>query len=100
MNRTRASTTLAIVMAGSITSAAHAQVPPYPAAAPPQWLPPQIASTYQSQSYPFAAPTPADAYREGLLNRWEYERYEPLPPALQGPPANGSRGGDGGGGKD
>lgn len=47
-----------------------------------------------SYSYPLNAPTPEDAYRQGLLNRWELERLEgPLPPALQGPSPDGSKGG-------
>jgi hypothetical protein len=51
--------------------------------------------------YPFPAPTPRDAYRDGLINRWELERLEgPLPQALQGPSPDGNRGGDGGGGGD
>src|SRR3954453_12362275 len=34
----------------------------------------------------FAAPTPQDAYRDGTINRWQFEQLEgPLPPALQGP---------------
>ena len=77
----------------------------------PAWaqtpLPP---GTYQAQlppapypdpnSYRFVAPTPRDAYRQGLINRWELERFEgPTPQALQGPSPDGSRGGsDGGGG--
>jgi hypothetical protein len=49
--------------------------------------------------YPFNAPTPEDAYRQGLINRWELEQLTgPLPQALKGPPVNGDRGnGDGGG---
>ena len=52
--------------------------------------------------YPFNAPTPDDAYRQGLINRRELERFVgPLPQALQGPPVNGDRGSsDGGGGRD
>jgi hypothetical protein len=48
--------------------------------------------------YPFPAPTPRDAYREGLINRWKLEQLEgPLPAAMQGPSPDGTRGGDGGG---
>ena len=48
--------------------------------------------------YPFPAPTPEDAYRDGLINRWQLEQLVgPTPPALQGPSPNG-KGGDGGGG--
>ena len=40
-----------------------------------------------------AAPTPDDAYRQGLLNRWQLEQIEgPLPQALQGPSPNGTKG--------
>jgi hypothetical protein len=85
--------TLAVTMAGPV----RAQVPS-PAAVPPPW--PQAAyagSTYQA--YPFPAPTPRDAYREGLINRWEFERFEaPTSQAMQGPSPDGTRGGDGGGG--
>ena len=39
---------------------------------------------------PFHAPTPWDAYRQGLINRWELERLEgPTPQALQGPSPDG-----------
>ena len=44
-------------------------------------------------NYHFNAPTPEDAYRDGQINRWQYEQIEgPLPQALQGPSPNGSRG--------
>ena len=37
--------------------------------------------------------TPTDAYRQGLINRWELERLEgPTPQALQGPSPDGSKG--------
>jgi hypothetical protein len=83
---------LAVAVATSIAPV-RAQAPS-PAAAPPQW--PQVASfgsTYQP--YPFPAATPSDAYRQGLINRWELERYEgPTPQALQGPsPDGGNQGG-------
>ena len=56
-------------------------------------------NTYQA--YPFPAPTPRDAYREGLINRWELEQYEgPMPQALQGPSPDGSRVNGGGEGKE
>ena len=49
-------------------------------------------------NYRLYAPTPRDAYRDGTINRWEYEQLEgPLPPALQGPSVDGSRGGGRGG---
>jgi hypothetical protein len=81
----------------TIISPVQAQIAS-PAAAPPPWSPTAYSgSTYQP--YLFPAPTPRDAYRDGLINRWELERLEgPLPQALQGPPVDGNRGGDGGGG--
>ncbi len=43
-------------------------------------------------SYRFVAPTPEDAYRQGLINRWELEQLEgPTPQALQGPSPNGDK---------
>jgi hypothetical protein len=97
MNRFLILATLAFTAAIIINHPVQAQIPPAPAA-PPQW--PHVAysgSTYQP--YPFPAPTPRDAYREGLINRWELERLEgPQPPAFQGPSVDGTRGGDGGGG--
>jgi hypothetical protein len=83
---------LAVSLAVSIAPV-RAQAP-WPAAGPPQW--PQVASfggTYQP--YAFPAATPSDAYRQGLINRWELERYEgPTPQALQGPsPDGGNQGG-------
>ena len=57
----------------------------------PLWPPAAYPGTYQ---YPLAA-TPRDAYRQGLINRWELERLEgPTPQALQGPsPDGGPHGG-------
>jgi hypothetical protein len=85
------------VTAAAIFSPARAQIPPS-AAAPPQWSPAAyFGGAYHP--YPFPAPTPRDAYRDGLINRWELERFEgPTPPALQGPSPDGNRGGNGGGG--
>jgi hypothetical protein len=62
--------------------------PQYPAAADP------------AQRYPFPGLTPEDAYRAGLLNRWQLEQYQgPTAQALQGPSVNGgSKGGSGAGG--
>ena len=79
-----------------IISPVRAQVPQL-AAVPPQGP----AATYYGygnvyQPYPFPAPTPEDAYRDGTINRWQLEQLTgPLPSALQGPTPNG-RGGDGG----
>ena len=59
-------------------------------AAQPSWPP----AAYSVQRYPFPSTTPEDAYRKGLINRFELERYEgPTPQALQGPSVNGARGG-------
>ena len=70
-----------------------AQVPA-PRTQQAQWAPPA------AYPYPFNAPTPDDAYRQGLINRWELERLEgPLPQALQGPSVNGERGSNDGGGR-
>jgi hypothetical protein len=89
--------TLAATLAGVITPV-QAQVPGA-AAAPPQ--PPPVYSGSAYQPYPFPAPTPEDAYREGLINRWQFEQLAgPLPQALRGPPVDGTRGGEGGGDKD
>ena len=81
----------AAVIAGPVL----AQVPPQTAALPPQPSPPAYSGRVYP-SYPFAL-TPEDAYRDGSITRWEYERAAgPLPQALQGPPVDGNRGGDGG----
>jgi len=86
--------TLAAAATASSIVPAHAQIS---VIAPPQRpLAAYSGSIYQF--YPFTAPTPDDAYRDGLINRWELEQLTgPLPQALQGPSVNGSRGGDGGG---
>lgn len=53
---------------------------------------------YLAQRYPFPAPTPEDAYRQGLINRWELEQYQgPTAQALQGPSVDGSKGSANGG---
>jgi len=58
----------------------------------PQPFPP---AAYSAQRYPFPAPTPEDAYRGGLINRWELEQFQGRlqPQALQGPSVDGSKGG-------
>src|SRR3954466_7429514 len=80
-----------------IISPVQAQVPQL-AIIPPQGPPPAYygyGNVYQP--YPFPAPTPDDAYRDGTINRWQLEQLVgPTPPVLQGPSPNG-RGGDGGG---
>lgn len=78
---------LAIGIAAAITIAATG--PGWAQLAPPmvqqaQYAPPGW------PGYPLNAVTPEDAYRQHLINRWEYEQLTgPLPPALQGPSANG-----------
>ena len=60
----------------------------------------QQAQWARATAYSFNAPTPDDAYRQGLINRWELERFVgPLPQALQGPSVNGERGSNDGGGR-
>ena len=64
-----------------------AQQAPPPVPAQPQWR----AAGYV---YPYRinAATPMDAYRQGLITRWELERLEgPMPQALQGPSVDGSK---------
>ena len=57
----------------------------------PQSLP-RAPSMAPVQRYPFPGTTPEDAYRAGLINRSELERFGgPIPQALQGPSANGDR---------
>ena len=86
---------LAVAVAAVVTPA-QAQFPQI-AAQPPQAAYPGVVY----QPYPLMAPTPDDAYRDGLIDRWELERLQgPLPQALLGPPVNGNRGSDGGGGRD
>jgi hypothetical protein len=77
--------TAAITMA--VISPVWAQVAP----SAPQPLSPPAAypSPYR---YPFPGLAPRDAYRAGLINRWELEQVEgPTPQALQGPSVDGSR---------
>jgi hypothetical protein len=87
---------IAVTLAGAVASIfnpALAQAP-WPAV-PPQWPWPQAASAGPAPAYLFTAPTAWDAYRQGLINRWELERLEgPTPQALQGPsPDGGNQGG-------
>ena len=75
---------MAIAVIGPVW--AQAYPPGTPQAGPP--------ATYPVQRYPFPAVTPRDAYRQGIINRWELEQYEgPTPQALQGPSVDGGRGG-------
>ena len=84
-----------IGITAAITIGAIGQVwaqAPSPGMQQAQWAPPI--------AYPFNAATPDDAYRQGLINRWELERFVgPLPQALQGPSVNGERGSNDGGGR-
>ena len=49
-----------------------------------------------AQRYPFPGVSPEDAYRDGLINRWQLEQYEgPTPQALQGPNPSGNKGSQG-----
>jgi hypothetical protein len=84
-----------IGITAAITVAAIGQVwaqVPSPGTQQAQWAPPA--------RYPFNAPTPRDAYRQGQINRWELEQLAgPEPQALQGPPVDGERGDTDGGGR-
>ena len=80
-------------------SPAAGQAPSAPA--PPQWPWPQQAYAPGAfQPAPLSnAPTPGDAYKQGLISRWELERLEgPTPQALQGPSPNGGNAAPGAGG--
>jgi hypothetical protein len=71
-----------------IISPVWAQAPP-PETYRPQRPPASYPDPY---GYRFVAPTPRDAYRDGLINRWELEQLEgPTPQALQGPSPDGNR---------
>jgi hypothetical protein len=84
------------VAAATIITPVQAQIASPTVAPPPR---PLLAYPNSSFPYPFPAPTPEDAYREGLINRWQYEQLVgPLPVAMQGPSPDGNRGGNGGGG--
>jgi len=62
---------------------------PFPGTSPPQ----RPAAGYPD--YRFNAPTPEDAYRQGLITRWQLEQIAgPTPQAMQGPSPDGSRGGE------
>ena len=56
----------------AITSPVQAQVP-FPPAPPPQWQ--DYFNNVANWPYPFPALTPWDAYRQGLINRWELEQW-------------------------
>jgi hypothetical protein len=62
------------------------------AQAPPPGTPPAGYPYAYQQRYPFPATTPTDAYRRGLITRFQLEQLEgPLPQALQGPSVDGTR---------
>ena len=89
------SSLIAVTFAGavaSIFSPARAQVPA--PSAPPHWPWRQEAYVGAYQPPPLlTAPTAWDAYKQGAINRWEFERLEgPMPQALQGPSTDGARG--------
>jgi hypothetical protein len=70
---------VALAIAGAaIISPVQAQIAPQIAAVP-QW-PPAANYGYGNvyQPYPFPAPTPEDAYRDGTINRWQLERHRQL----------------------
>lgn len=74
---------IGVTAAAAVTGPAWAQVPQSSA-------PQQPAAAYSAQRYPFPSTTPEDAYRNGLINRWQLEQYQgPTPSALQGPSPNG-----------
>ena len=58
----------------------------------------QWAGTAGYSRDPLNAATPEDAYRQGLINRWQLQQITgPLPQALLGPSVNGEKGDNGGG---
>jgi hypothetical protein len=84
---------LSAAAAFAVITPVWAQVPSSGSSQPPS--PAAVSDPYGWQAM---APTPRDAYREGLINRWEFEQIEgPLPQAMQGPSPDGSKGQDGGG---
>jgi hypothetical protein len=69
----------------------------------PVWAQAPWPGTSQPQSphatnpvpYSSVALTPEDAYRQGLINRWQLEQLMgPTPQALQGPSVDGTKGGE------
>ena len=88
---------LSIAVTAAMTIAV---IGPLWAQVPPSGSPlPRPADAYAAQRYPFPGVTPEDAYREGLINRWQLEQYQgPTPQALQGPSPNGGKGSQSGGG--
>jgi hypothetical protein len=77
----------------AVASPAWAQAP-YPGYGYPGYGQPQPppAAYPGLNSWRAVAPTPDDAYRQGLINRWQLEQLQgPLPQALQGPSPNGDK---------
>ena len=70
---------------------------PVPAQTPsPVWPSAAYPSAYQD--YSPVALTPWDAYKQGMINRWELEQLQgPTPQALQGPSPHAKTGSGGGG---
>ena len=78
---------IGIAVALALIGPAGAQAPPSPSTA--------YLSAYQS--YALIAATPGDAYRQGLINRWQLEQLQgPTPQAMQGPSPDGGNTGGGG----
>lgn len=62
----------------------------------PAGQPQQPPATYANPGG-YGAATAGDAYRRGLINRWELDRLEgPQPSAVLGPSPNGNKGAGGG----
>lgn len=81
---------LSVAAVFSVISPIQAQVPYSGSSRPP---PPYLSAGPDVSGWGAIAPTPDDAYRDGLINRYDLERAEgPLPPALQGPSVNGTKG--------
>jgi hypothetical protein len=79
---------ISIAATMAITAPAWAQTPWFGTSQPQR----PAAGYADPNLYRFVAPTPEDAYRQGLINRWELEQFDgPTPQALQGPNPNGSR---------
>lgn len=81
------------VLTIAVIGPAWAQFPPpgTPQGAPPAAYPGPV------QRYPFPGLAPRDAYRSGLINRFELEQFEgPTPQALQGPSVDSSKSEPGG----
>ena len=76
---------VAAAMIAALAGPGWAQVP---AARQSQWP----AAAYPDPNYyRYVSPTPEDAYRDHLINRWQLEQLTgPTPQALQGPSPNGN----------